>query len=179
MHWAAFGSAPIHAIAALLTAYPAAARWRNRSGQTPLHVACSYRASSSVIAALRQAYPAAVHVAMHPHNSRATPLHCLCDYGGSTYSPHHHSSLHPNSQQHGPPEYDSVRSLRILLAGGNDEDPDDSSVLPSSINMLDELYQRRPLEILNARKNLYQEQHITEMMQNIRTRQRALRVSAC
>ena len=41
--------------------------------------------------------------------------------------------------------------------------------------MLDELYQRRPLEILNARKNLYQEQHITEMMQNIRTRQRALR----
>ena len=45
----------------------------------------------------------------------------------------------------------------------------------NSVGMLDQLYERRPLEILNARKNLYHEQRIAETMQTLRRRQRELR----
>jgi ankyrin repeat protein len=144
LHWAAFGHPPISTVNALLAACPETARVANRNGMLPLHVACSYRASSAVIEAILQAYPAAAAMASRD----STPLHCLCDYGGSSGAD------------------DSVLAMVVLLQ--SDEGM-------ASVMMKDSRYQRRPLYILNARKNLNVQQNNTETIRNRRLRQRLIR----
>ena len=65
-----------------------------------------------------------------------------------------------------PQYYNSVRAMRVLLS---------CAAGMQSVTMQDELYQRRPLEIFNARKHLFKEQRVTETMQTLRQRQRVLR----
>jgi len=166
LHWAALGKAPRSTVQALLQAYPEAARVANQSGLTPLHVACSYRASSAVVEAILNAYPQAACVIHSRNLHRSTPLHLLCDFGGGSSSS---SLMVTTTQPHPrrPPQlFDSVRAVRVLLS---------CAAGMKSVVMLDQLYERRPLEILNARQNLYQEQRIAETMQTLRRRQRELR----
>jgi hypothetical protein len=65
---------------ALLEANRSLARASNQSGRLPLHVACSYRASHEVVAALVEAYPEGAGM---PTISGAYPLHLLCEHGCS------------------------------------------------------------------------------------------------
>jgi hypothetical protein len=145
LHWAAFGRPPIETVHALLQACPDMARTPNFSGTLPLHVACSYRASSAVIQEILNAYPEA---AATPDGNGATPLHYLCDYGSN------------NSNE-------TISSIKVLLR-----------CFPhgiQSVMMTDYRYQRRPLYILNARKNIREQEQYIETIRNRRFRQRALR----
>mmetsp|Transcript_19279 Transcript_19279/g.23717 ORF Transcript_19279/g.23717 Transcript_19279/m.23717 type:complete len:376 (-) Transcript_19279:30-1157(-) len=68
-------SHPIEAIKAVYSAFPEAAKLRNRKGgSTPLHIA-SYCASTEVVTYLLQVFPGA---AVMGDNIGRTPLHCAC-----------------------------------------------------------------------------------------------------
>lgn len=145
LHWAAFGKPPVATVQALLTACPDTARVANHRGLLPLHVACSYRASAAVITAILQAYPAAAAI---NDSSGSCPLHCMCDYGGDTGLG------------------DSALAVAAILQC-------DAGM--ASVMMKSQRYHRRPLYILNARKNLRDHQRDSERIRNTRLRQRLIR----
>lgn len=143
LHWCAFGHPPINTIETILAVSPQLAAVKNKQGQTPLHVACSYRASPDIVAAIIESYPEAAGMA---DASGSCPLHLLCDYGCST---------------------ESLRSVLQTTAGS------------STVLKADRAYQRRPLYILNARKNLYEFQRWLKDTRDVRLRQVAIRQKMC
>ena len=145
LHWVAFGRPPYETVHELLLACPELAQTPNNSGTLPLHVACSYRASSMVIQEILNAYPEAAAI---PGGNGATPIHQLCDYGGGTGK-------------------ETIASMKVLLRS-----------YPCgirSVMMTDYRYQRRPLYILNARKNIREQEQYIETIRSRRFRQRAIR----
>jgi Ankyrin repeats (many copies) len=145
LHWVAFGRPPHEAVHELLVKCPKLAQTPNYSGTLPLHVACSYRASSMVIQEILQAYPEAAAI---PDGNGATPIHHLCDYGSGTGR-------------------ETIASMKVLLR-----------CYPygiQSVMMTDYRYQRRPIFILNARKNIREQEQYIETIRSRRFRQRAIR----
>jgi ankyrin repeat protein len=165
LHWAAFGRAPLETVRTLLEVNPKLATIPNANGLLPLHVACSYRATSAVIKTILQAYPEAANSLSY---KGSCPLICLCDYGGSSsyylgmdIMNHHHDHrwvLHRS--------YDSVACIRAIL---------ETTHGMKSVTTVDPLYQRRPLYILNSRKNSADEHRNTESIRSMRMQQRAIR----
>ena len=144
LHWVAFGRPPLETVKEILRICPKLAQTKNHSGTLPLHVACSYRASSMVIREIVTAYPEAVAT---PDGNGATPLHHLCDYGSGTGR-------------------ETIASMKVLLRC--------SPYGMQSVMMTDHRYRRRPIFILNARKNIREQQSYLETIRCQRFRQRAI-----
>ena len=145
LHWVAFGRPPHETVHELLLKCPQLAKTPNYSGSLPLHVACSYRASSMVIQEILNAYPDAAAI---PDGNGATPIHHLCDYGSGTGR-------------------ETIASMKVLLRC--------HPFGIQSVMMTDYRYQRRPIFILNARKNIREQEQYIETIRSRRFRQRAIR----
>jgi hypothetical protein len=146
LHWVAFGRPPYEVVHELLLKCPQLAQTPNHDGTLPLHVACSYRASSMAIQEILHAYPKAAAI---PDRNGATPIHHLCDYGSGTGR-------------------ETIAAMKVLLRC----DPYGMQ----SVIMTDYRYQRRPIYILNARKNIREQEQYIETIRSRRFRQRAIRL---
>ena len=112
----------------------------NGKDQFPLHVACSYRASSETIRIVLEANPSAAMAITH---SGSNPLHLLADYNGSAEAIWHVTKAYP-----------------------------------AAAAVCDQLYQRRPLEIINGRKNMHEFASTRETLRTVRRKQKLFEVGS-
>jgi Ankyrin repeats (many copies) len=154
-------------------------QYRDTHGDTCLHWVAFGRPPVSTVKALLSACP---ELARTPNFAGTLPLHVACSYRASPSviqeilhrypeaaaipdsngtTPMHHLCDYGSGDQR-----ETIASMRILLRNPHGV---------KSVLMKDHRYQRRPLYIINARKNMREQERYIELLRDRRKRQRAIR----
>ncbi|GAX09319.1 hypothetical protein FisN_6Lh311 [Fistulifera solaris] len=160
------------AVAYRCQTHPQEAEVADEKGDTTLHWACFGNCPAATVELILQANPSQAKVV---NIKGELPLHLACSYRASSETIRVVLEANP------------AAANEVTLAGSNPlhllADYGGSAeamwhvlrACSSAATVCDQLYQRRPIEILNGRKNLHEFSTIREMLRTVRRKQRLLR----
>lgn len=159
------------AVAYRCQTHPQEAEVTDQRGDTTLHWACFGNCPAETVELVIQANPAQVYAV----NSKGQfALHVACSYRASPETIQ--LLLQANPQAAAAITLDGSNALHLLadFSGSVESMWHVVKCYPAGAKMCDRLYQRRPLEIWNGRKNIYAFSAARETLRTLRRRQKSM-----